>query len=145
MPEGIDAILHAAGVDKATFRATIPPSADIGPAGEGGPILVSYCTDIEGNYDYWQRWLGMSKVVTRLDEEGKRMHIPHTWTGRASHSAMSIVSNSTMNSINIAKSYGGRYPDPVYPPYAKLQLKPNCHLVFGGDVCDRGPGDIRVL
>eukprot|EP00602_Paraphysomonas_sp_CaronLab_P009698 CAMPEP_0185024566 /NCGR_PEP_ID=MMETSP1103-20130426/7681_1 /TAXON_ID=36769 /ORGANISM="Paraphysomonas bandaiensis, Strain Caron Lab Isolate" /LENGTH=499 /DNA_ID=CAMNT_0027557573 /DNA_START=183 /DNA_END=1682 /DNA_ORIENTATION=+ len=24
-------------------------------------------------------------------------------------------------------------------------LKENCHFVYGGDVCDRGPGDIRVL
>ena len=23
-------------------------------------------------------------------------------------------------------------------------MKANCELVFGGDVCDRGPGDIRI-
>ena len=25
-----------------------------------------------------------------------------------------------------------------------LHLKANCELVFGGDVCDRGPGDLRI-
>lgn len=108
-------------------------------------MLISYVTDAEGNYDYWQRYLSLSKVVVRLDENGREMDIPYTWTGRAADSAMSVVSNSTMNSINIAKAYGGRYPDPVYPAYTRLALRPNCHLVFGGDACDRGPGDIRIL
>eukprot|EP01034_Spumella_vulgaris_P029274 gene29274-36296_t len=27
----------------------------------------------------------------------------------------------------------------------KLRLKENCQLVYGGDVCDRGSGDIRIL
>lgn len=26
-----------------------------------------------------------------------------------------------------------------------LDLKPNCELVFGGDVCDRGNGDLRII
>ena len=26
-----------------------------------------------------------------------------------------------------------------------LALKENCHLVFGGDVCDRGPADLRII
>lgn len=26
-----------------------------------------------------------------------------------------------------------------------LQLRENCELVFGGDVCDRGSGDIRIV
>ena len=143
IPIDIDAILQATGVASSTYKADTHTGA--GPAGEGGPILISYCTDVEGNYDYWQRWLNLSKVVVRLDDDGKPMKIPYSWTGRTPHSAMSIVSNSTMNSINIAKAYGGKYPDPVYPQHARLKLMPNCHLVFGGDVCDRGPGDIRLL
>ena len=27
----------------------------------------------------------------------------------------------------------------------QLELSPDCHFVFGGDVVDRGPGDLRVL
>lgn len=27
----------------------------------------------------------------------------------------------------------------------RLFLRDNCHLVYGGDVCDRGRGDIRLL
>lgn len=26
----------------------------------------------------------------------------------------------------------------------ELKLRDNCHLVFGGDVCDRGKGDVRI-
>lgn len=141
----INTILHAAGVDSATYKSADRSTREGGTAGEGGPILVSYCTDVEGNYDYWQRFLGLSKTITRLDKDGKQMNIPYQWTGRNPSAAMSVVSNSSLNSINIAKAYGGRYPDPVYPPYSRLSLKPNCHFVFGGDVTDRGPGDIRVL
>ena len=141
----IDDLLTSSGVEDAIFRQDAKSSSEKGPAGEGGPVLVSYCTDAEGNYDYWQRYLSLSKVLVRLDENGNEMKIPHTWTGRDPDAGMSVVSNSTMNSINIAKAYGGRYPDPIYPAYTRLSLRPNCHLVFGGDACDRGPGDIRVL
>lgn len=58
-------------------------------------IAISYVTDIEGNFDYWERFKRMSRVLTK-------------------------------------------------GPNGELQLQDNCHLVFGGDVCDRGPGDIRV-
>lgn len=27
----------------------------------------------------------------------------------------------------------------------KIKLYENCHFVFGGDVCDRGTGDLRIL
>lgn len=26
-----------------------------------------------------------------------------------------------------------------------LNLREGCHLVYGGDVCDRGPGDLRLI
>lgn len=62
-----------------------------------GKVLVGYVTDIEGNLDYWNKYLAISKVVSR---------------------------NMTTN---------------------KLELKENCQFVYGGDVCDRGNGDIRIL
>ena len=61
------------------------------------PTTTGYVTDVEGNYDYWQRYLAISRVIDRT---------PSTGT---------------------------------------LKLKDSCSLVYGGDVCDRGPGDLRVL
>lgn len=63
---------------------------------EGG--VISYCTDVEGNYDYWERFLELSKVLKR-DEATSKV----------------VFTN------------------------------PKAQFVFGGDVCDRGPGDLRLL
>lgn len=59
-------------------------------------ITIGYATDIEGNFDYWERYKAMSRVLQ--------------------------VDSRTGN----------------------LLLRDNCHFVFGGDVCDRGKGDIRI-
>ena len=58
--------------------------------------LIGYATDIEGNYNYWIKYVKISKVFT------------------------------LKNKNNII-------------------LNPNSYFVYGGDVCDRGDGDIRVL
>ena len=60
--------------------------------------VVSYCTDVEGNYDYWERFLDLSKVLTRDKSTDKVVF-----------------------------------------------TNPKAQFVYGGDVCDRGPGDIRLL
>jgi hypothetical protein len=57
---------------------------------------IGYCTDVEGNYEYWKRYLRLSKVLERTETGGVR-------------------------------------------------LKSDCHFVYGGDVCDRGYGDLRIL
>lgn len=57
--------------------------------------IVGYVTDIEGNLGYWNKYLNISKVLTR--------------------------ENGT------------------------LKLNENCQFVYGGDVCDRGSGDVRVV
>jgi hypothetical protein len=57
---------------------------------------VGYISDIEGNYDYWQKYIFRSKVLYS-DGEGR------------------------------------------------VRLKDDCHFVCGGDICDRGVGDIRIL
>jgi hypothetical protein len=67
------------------------------PRLESKHSLVGYVTDIEGNYDYWQRYVALSKVLKR---------------------------------------------DPVTKI---LELCDDSQLVFGGDVCDRGAGDIRIV
>jgi hypothetical protein len=59
-------------------------------------MTISYVTDIEGNEDYWHRYLKISKVLDRSAD-------------------------------------------------GKITLQENCHFVFGGDVCDRGPGDLQVI
>lgn len=56
---------------------------------------VGYVSDIEGNYDYWRKYVEYSDVLVA---EG-----------------------------------------------SNVLLRDNCHFVCGGDVCDRGAGDIRVL
>lgn len=57
--------------------------------------VVGYVSDIEGNYEYWRRYIDRSAVLSNDD--------------------------------------------------GKISVRENCHLVCGGDVCDRGAGDIRVL
>ena len=59
-------------------------------------MKVGYATDVEGNYDYWSRYIELSDILNRT-------------------------------------------------PSGQLELSPDCHFVFGGDVVDRGPGDLRVL
>ena len=54
---------------------------------------TGYVTDIEGNYDYWERYIHISRVLRRSESS------------------------------------------------SLLELRDNCSLVFGGDVCDRGPGE----
>ena len=66
-----------------------------------GPIQVSYCTDVEGNYDYWIRYVTLSKVLGGVPGSGKLF--------------LKDVPNVTT------------------------------HFVFGGDACDRGCGDLRVM
>jgi hypothetical protein len=64
---------------------------------KGTVVTVGYCTDVEGNYEYWKRYLRLSRVIERAETTGR------------------------------------------------VQLKSNCHFVYGGDVCDRGSGDLRIL
>lgn len=57
---------------------------------------VVYCTDVEGNYGYWNRYIALSKYLSRNDD-------------------------------------------------SRLTLAEGFHFVYGGDVCDRGAGDLRFL
>lgn len=68
-----------------------PPVIDEDPV-----ITVGYATDIEGNFDYWSRYIDLSKILNRTSS-------------------------------------------------GDLELHDKCHFVYGGDVVDRGPGDLRVL
>ena len=68
-----------------------PPAIDEDPI-----ITVGYATDIEGNFDYWSRYIDLSKILNRTSS-------------------------------------------------GELELHDKCHFVYGGDVVDRGPGDLRVL
>ena len=31
--------------------------------------MIGYCTDVEGNYEYWERYLMISKVLRRNEEK----------------------------------------------------------------------------
>ena len=81
----------------------VQPADDQNQSNLTTPTVVSYVTDVEGNLEYWDKYLDMSEVVIR---------VPNSENPNAR-------------------------PD--------LELKPNTELVFGGDVCDRGPGDIRFI
>ena len=60
-------------------------------------LHIAYATDVEGNYDYWQRYISLSKGLSRDASTGR------------------------------------------------LLLQPSFAFVYGGDVCDRGSGDLRLL
>ena len=60
--------------------------------------VIGYACDVEGNIEYWDRYVQISKVITRRVEDGRLKLVDDT-----------------------------------------------CRFVYGGDVCDRGPGDIRIL
>lgn len=70
--------------------------------------VVGYFCDVEGNLDYWERYLNISKVLERVP--------------------------ISLGSVTAYQSHRG-----------SITLKDNCHFVYGGDVCDRGKGDIRIL
>ena len=59
-------------------------------------IVVAYACDVEGNFEYWSRYIEISEVLQRL-------------------------------------------------PTGELELIADSYFVFGGDVVDRGTGDLRVL
>ena len=60
------------------------------------PSRIGYCSDIEGNLAYFEKYVSISKVLYRDD-------------------------------------------------HGVLQLRNGCYYVFGGDICDRGDGDLRVM
>jgi hypothetical protein len=59
--------------------------------------LISFVSDIEGNFTFWLRFIENSKVLYRDKETNE------------------------------------------------LKLRDNCYFIHGGDVCDRGNGDIRIV
>merc|ERR1719331_990307 len=64
---------------------------------------VEYFTDVEGNWEYFCRFVECSHILDWDDAE-----------------------------------------QGIFGP-GKLQLTPRGVLVFGGDACDKGPGDIRFV
>lgn len=59
--------------------------------------IIGYVTDAEGNVEFWNSYINISRVLDRNE------------------------------------------------PGNKITLRNNCQFVFGGDVCDRGPGDLHIL
>ena len=88
-----------------------------------GKSLVAYISDIEGNFAAWQNYITHSAVVYHEDSSASSRH--HQIAGAHHTNEFDQKINSTAHST--------------------LTLRDNCHFVFGGDVCDRGNGDIRIL
>jgi hypothetical protein len=80
----VDALLYESGIELglrgksvtsgfAAPNSVVPSHAEsktakTAPGAEPSPetVLVGYCTDVEGNYDYWQRYLNISRVISRV-------------------------------------------------------------------------------
>jgi hypothetical protein len=86
-------------------------------------------SDVEGNYEYWKNYLRISYVV-RMEEDEEGDLDP------TSDSTTSATAAETSSVSDLRPRVSARH---------RLVLRDGCHLVFGGDVCDRGAGDLRVM
>ena len=103
---------------------------DILPLPSAAAATVGYATDIEGNLDYWHRYISLSQVLFR--------------PAAPDASAAADAATGDSGSGGQAGAAGETWrvsPGSSLPP---LQLRDHCHFVYGGDVCDRGSGDIRI-
>lgn len=83
------------------------------------PYKVGFFSDCEGHYDVWQRYLRMALVLYIPEHsEVSNVHPSEDW-------------RESLNSTSFATQ--------------QIRLKDDCHFIYGGDVCDRGNGDIRLL
>ena len=104
---GLTACALGAAVRDARRKAATATAAVVGAAGgergaEAAPFRLGYVTDVEGNLDYFARFVDICPVL--------------------SYARGAIAGD----------------------PDAELVLEPGCHFVFGGDLVDKGPGDIRL-
>ena len=84
------------------LTTTSPTTTKSEQSSSGAPFQLGFVTDVEGNLEYFLRWVKQSNVVT--------------------------ASGATPNCKTL-----------------HLDLHhDNCHFVYGGDVVDKGPGDIRL-
>lgn len=89
-----------------------------------GRALVGYVSDIEGNLAAWNKYLDTSAVLYRETHADHDHHV----------NVSSHASGTTTSDAHINRTAG-----------SVAALRDGCHFVFGGDVCDRGNGDIRIL
>jgi hypothetical protein len=83
---------------------------------------VGYFSDCEGQWNAWQRYVAMSQVL----------YLP------------SHCSETTALVGSTELDWKLRLNDTTFATQ-EIQLRDDCHFVYGGDVCDRGNGDIRLL
>lgn len=111
--------------------------------------LIGYVCDVEGNLCYWHRYLAISTVLERVDL-CKLKHYNH-FTSNAGHRELRIDTAIDVNtyyckSVKYQNSGVDTVEDDGFSIKGyELKLKDNCHFVYGGDVCDRGSGDIQIL
>lgn len=79
---------------------------------------IEYLTDVEGNWDYFLKWLDYSSVLELTykpqpqDKDKEQRNVGSEHFDTETH---------------------------------RLELKPDCYFVFGGDAVDKGNGDIRFV
>jgi hypothetical protein len=92
--------------------------------------VVAYVTDIEGNLDYFRAWVARSRVVrfaptaALADRLAFRDDVPPPPPPPHAAHAPAPGTGTGATAAATAAGYG--------------------YLVFGGDVCDKGVGDVRV-
>ena len=73
---------------------------------------------MEGNLDFWEKYIAASHVLDRL---------------APADSTTTATVDADADAAGVAGTRG------------VLTLRDGCQFVYGGDVCDRGKGDIRIL
>lgn len=121
----------------------------------GNKLLVGYVSDLEGNLDAWFRYLNNSRVlqlevteqnmtndgnvvVNVQDEFAAVIHSPGKKTG-------STISNENNGSPTKEKPTNETKGKTFLSSNYKITLRERCLFVFGGDVCDRGSGDLQII
>eukprot|EP00750_Incisomonas_marina_P000282 INCI10217.2.p1 GENE.INCI10217.2~~INCI10217.2.p1 ORF type:complete len:758 (-),score=96.23 INCI10217.2:293-2566(-) len=94
-------------------------------SGDGDVLTVSYLTDVEGNIDYFRRFVDISEALSFEDVE------------------------LDVDRVNKGKSGASEHREVNYSPSAlvpgrRLVLRTGYAFVFGGDLFDKGPGDLQL-
>jgi len=98
--------------------------AEAGPTPH--PRHISYVTDIEGNVDYFFRWVAESRAVS-----WKQPNLPPTLPAAAGTESSGQPPPSTpASAAALEDDFMGM----------ELELAPDHGVVFGGDLFDKGPG-----
>ena len=90
------------------------------PSSSNFPFQLAYVTDVEGNLDYFLRFLERSSILCVTEQ-----------------TATSVKLDFVTHNIDKRRTL-------LNDEEAETE-EPTSYFVFGGDVVDKGPGDIRLV